>query len=309
MRAILGIDAAWTRNHPSGIALICESGPGEWKRSVVASSYADFFAKCDARPNSKPGEAAFFKDLIQVAEAKSEAHVALVLVDMPLARGSITGRRVADNAVSRCFGAQGCSTHSPNALRPVLVAEELRDGLRECGFELATRGQWPKGPALLETYPHPALLALMSVQKRVPYKVTKTATYWKRCARAVRLQKLIEQFKAIRERLAREIDEIHLDQFENATSFASLKPIEDQIDALVCAWVGIAVLKGDGVAIGDDDASVWVPKNALPFNGWKDFSGYIEFAPYASPEYMDNVVDDPPPSERWIVKESSIEPS
>jgi predicted RNase H-like nuclease len=42
-------------------------------------------------------------------------------------------------------------------------------------------------------------------------------------------------------------------------SFNALKPIEDKIDALVCAWVGIKVPEGNAVAIGDEEAAIWIP--------------------------------------------------
>jgi predicted RNase H-like nuclease len=37
----------------------------------------------------------------------------LVTVDMPVSTSPILGRRATDRAVSRAFGAQWCSAHSP----------------------------------------------------------------------------------------------------------------------------------------------------------------------------------------------------
>jgi predicted RNase H-like nuclease len=39
-----------------------------------------------------------------------------------------------------------------------------------------------------------------------------------------------------------------------------MKPIEDKIDALVCAWVGIQVLDGKAEPIGDESAAIWLPR-------------------------------------------------
>ena len=39
-----------------------------------------------------------------------------------------------------------------------------------------------------------------------------------------------------------------------------LKNLEDALDALVCAWTGIQILRGRAVAYGDDAGAIWVPK-------------------------------------------------
>jgi hypothetical protein len=36
------------------------------------------------------------------------------------------------------------------------------------------------------------------------------------------------------------------------------------VDAIVCAWVGIAVLEGRAEPFGDDDAAIWIPKDTMP---------------------------------------------
>jgi predicted RNase H-like nuclease len=38
-----------------------------------------------------------------------------------------------------------------------------------------------------------------------------------------------------------------------------LKAYEDRLDAVVCAAVAIAGLKGDARAFGDENAAIWVP--------------------------------------------------
>ena len=98
---------------------------------------------------------------------------------MPLSLQAITGRRPADNHVSRVFGARKCGTHSPSADRPGQLADELARSFATHGFALATTATVPGAPGrLLEVYPHPALLALLDARERVPYKVGRTRTYW-----------------------------------------------------------------------------------------------------------------------------------
>ena len=43
-------------------------------------------------------------------------------------------------------------------------------------------------------------------------------------------------------------------------TLASLKPVADMLDGLICAWVGIEHLEGRTVGLGDDSAAIWIPK-------------------------------------------------
>ena len=178
MRAILGIDAAWTPHNPSGVALIRESSPGTWECVALASSYEAFLAKADLKCAAATPHAVPVADLLQAAEKLAGARLCLVSADIPLSRQRIAGRRPADDEVSRSFGRCGCSAHTPSASRPGLIAEQIRGGFARLGFALATYPQDLRDCALIETYPHPALLALMKVEYRVPYKVSKSRRYF-----------------------------------------------------------------------------------------------------------------------------------
>jgi hypothetical protein len=51
MRTILGIDAAWTGNEPSGVALVIERA-GTWQCVAVAPSYSDFLGQSESKPTN-----------------------------------------------------------------------------------------------------------------------------------------------------------------------------------------------------------------------------------------------------------------
>jgi predicted RNase H-like nuclease len=161
--------------------------------------------------------------------------------------------------VSKAFGGQGCSTHSPSPERPGLLSEQIRDGFQECGFRLATSIDALTSHALIETYPHPALLSLMNSDYRVRYKVTKTAKYWPNEDQPRRRKKLLDILQSIHGELSGKISGIGCLVPESAGTFSDLKPIEDKIDALVCAWVGTQVLDGRAVPYGDEEAAIWLP--------------------------------------------------
>ncbi len=38
-----------------------------------------------------------------------------------------------------------------------------------------------------------------------------------------------------------------------------MKAFEDMLDAVICAWVGAAILDGRARAYGDDISAIWVP--------------------------------------------------
>ncbi|WP_415410119.1 hypothetical protein ACLM45_00960 [Synechococcus sp. A10-1-5-9] len=100
-----------------------------------------------------------------------------VSVDMPLATTPITSRRAADTA----------------------IADQLRERFAELGVALHTTTPARQGPALIECYPHVALLALLNRDYRVPYKVSRSAQYWKAERPPIneRIRRLLGEFTAI----------------------------------------------------------------------------------------------------------------
>ena len=200
---VLGIDAAWTAHQPSGIALVQRSKTG-WSCLAVARSYEAFIIQASGQPwdpqqkatGSRPDPAA----LLQASKLLTGAEVSCVSVDMPLATTPITSRRAADTAISSRFGPRGCAVHSPSAERPGAIADQLRADFAALGYPLHTSGSEPAGPALIECYPHVALLALLKRDYRLPYKVSRSAQYWKakKLTRRERIERLLKEFQDIK---------------------------------------------------------------------------------------------------------------
>lgn len=117
----------------------------------------------------------------------------------------------------------------------------------------------------IEVYPHPALLSLMRRSRRVPYKVSKSRTYWPELTARERIDSIVRELAAIEDALKERFgalpfttpaaDEVH--------TFSALKRHEDALDALVCAWVGTEFLAGAAVPLGDATAAIWCPRDAV----------------------------------------------
>lgn len=249
MPVVLGIDAAWTPTRHSGIALVKENLDG-WRLVRACSSVNEFLGEGDrASASPAPLDA---RSLLEAARRMAHEMPAVVAVDMPLvARGEITGRRFADNAVSSCFGAAKCSTHSPTPNRPGQVASQLRDSFADAGYVLATAGRPARPRTLIEAYPHPAVMRLLGERERVPYKIASKG----RSERAVALG----HQRRIADALRACFRDVDLEVPRDGAPLRELKAFEDTVDALVCAWVGVKYLSGGAFPYGDSTAAIWIP--------------------------------------------------
>lgn len=266
MSSILAIDAAWTDTGSSGVALLQQTHGG-WTCLGVAPSYDQFISLPDGgavdwtrhSKGTKPNPSA----LLHTAEHLLNGNaVDVVAIDMPMATVPITQRRQADHLISLEFGGRGCSTHSPNAQRPGAISDTLRQEFERLGYALATTDTPPGStPALIEVYPHPALLALSGAKYRVPYKIERARRYWPNLTSGERKCEIVAMWKAIHGVLNSTITNtgLPLPSIADASqlSVSQLKSYENGLDALICGWVGIQYLEGSCRAYGDGTGAIW----------------------------------------------------
>lgn len=264
MGLVLGIDAAWTEMGSSGVALIeCNKD----KRCVVACapSYASFIAYSEGTPIDwrKPtGGPLDPSDLLKAAERLGHAPIDVVAIDMPIARTQIEGRRTADRMISKAFGSAWASTHSPTPKRPGAYGHRLTENFAAAGYSLATAQECSADRSLIEVYPLAALVRLMDVSRRPPYKASKSAKYWKESLPDQRIDNLLSVWSVIVTCLRKEISDQHfkMPDKRDVTHLSALKPYEDALDAVISAYVGTLFLQGAAEAFGDGEAAIWVPK-------------------------------------------------
>ncbi len=205
---IVGVDLAWGERRGDGLCLL-EAGPRQAR--VMALDYTR-------------GDDALFARLEQwLGNAP-----ALVMVDAPLVCPNLTGRRPVDGEVSRRFARFHGGGHPANARicpRPVRIGARLAAAGFFLDWDLAA------GPRLAcEVYPHPALIRWLRLTRIFKYKRGPAA---RRRGEFARLQRglgacLPQRFPALR-----------LEAGVAAILRAPWsKPVEDQLDALICALVG-----------------------------------------------------------------------
>lgn len=275
MTALLGIDAAWTYKNPSGVSLLTLDDQGEWRCAALAPSYNSFLDLAEGTPidwESRPtGGSVKVGELLSAARALGADSVEVVAIDMPLSLLPITGRRAADRAVSRAFGARGASAHSPSAARPGSLSDSLRDDFAAHNYPLATKAPRPRlqpaglaHRALIEVYPHVSLLDLAEADYRLRYKVDKRQKYWPDADTDERKRLLISEFAVILESLRKHLHgiELELPVVADSPTFVALKRYEDAIDSLVCAWSALCYWRGKADAYGDETGAIWVPRTA-----------------------------------------------
>jgi predicted RNase H-like nuclease len=267
-RVVLGIDAAWTIQNPSGVSLVAEY-EGRWRLLCADHSYSNFVRRAGGRKFEEfppVGSPPIAQSLLEAAQAIANGPVSLVTIDIPLSHQPITGRRVSDNSISSHFGACGCGTHTPNDNRPGQISEKLRNDFMLAGYPLITGGGTLSGlRGVAEVYPHPALLSLVASAYRLPYKCSKVRSYWPGTDAHTRRENLLaiweEIINASSDGGGPHIDGVREHIRPEISNFGTqAKAFEDKIDAVVCAWVGICILQGMADPFGDHESAIWVPR-------------------------------------------------
>ncbi|OGS00268.1 MAG: hypothetical protein A2V88_12245 [Elusimicrobia bacterium RBG_16_66_12] len=257
---ILGFDAAWTTKNPSGLALV-DYVKGRRPTLVwVGRSFAEIGQTPVWSAKAHLGSAGMLARI---------GRVDIAVVDMPLSAKRIVRRRPSDDAISRQYSGRGAGTHSPSPDRPGKQAAIVFDALRALGLSFAAAGATVRTGCFLETYPHPAIIELIGLDYRLPYKVARRWAYTKDHVGLMSIDRfrfVAEKLGELRAALGQRIHGVSalvpdpLTILEKPGMAPGLKAIEDVLDAVVCAWVGVEFASDRAIAFGDHHSAIWLPK-------------------------------------------------
>ncbi|MDN4172323.1 DUF429 domain-containing protein [Nocardioides sp. SOB77] len=237
----IGIDLAWGERQPTGLAVLDEDGV-----------------------------------LVHVSAVRTDEEIAerlaayvegpcLVAIDAPLVVRNETGSRPAEKALTKDFRRFEAGCHPSNLSKP-----EFRDGPRgarvckRLGLDLDPRSG--RARRAIEVYPHPATIVLFGLERTLKYKdkrgrdvellrgeLLTLMTHVEAVVRTEGPDGSDSAWAALRRAV------------ETATRKSQLRVVEDQVDAVVCAYVGrFADLHPDRTTVYGDLAEGYIVTPSLP---------------------------------------------
>jgi len=226
---IIGIDLAWGEKNPDGVTILT------YDKGIdrPATSMTTGLTRGD-------------DDLLGVVNRAAIHPAVMIAVDAPLLCINETGSRPVDKLCSALFRVQEAGCYPVNrglCRRPFRIA----DALRESGYALTTSLE--RSPRFAsEVYPHPATIRLFGLDKTIKYKKGRVAG---KRSEFARYQDCLKRF------LSSEIPELAASpDHEILFSDPWRKPVEDQIDSILCAAIAHRHLRYRGArseVLGDDE--------------------------------------------------------
>jgi predicted RNase H-like nuclease/ppGpp synthetase/RelA/SpoT-type nucleotidyltranferase len=233
----LGIDLAWGQQNASGVAVL-DAACRLLHVSLVRTD-----------------------EEIEAALAPYADGRRVAGIDAPLVVTNPTGSRPAEQALSADFRRFHAGTHPANTGKP-----EFADGTR--GARIAERLGLVVHETALEVYPHAALVALFGLDRILTYKAKPGRDLEHLRSELQRLMGLVEsvvttdgEWSALRAAV------------DGATRKSELRVVEDQVDAVVCAYVAWYVDRHPErvTAYGDPESGVIVtPTLGMPVRSLRD---------------------------------------
>lgn len=275
---VLGIDAAWTAANPSGIALVTVDAGHLPQLLRIARSCDEFTSDrileaSDWLSTPPSGESLDIHHLLATIKRYTGSLPSVIVLDIPLSPLPICGRRSADNAISASYAKQWAGTHTPSKERPGPVSAALYRQLTSAGYiwmDVSKPSHLNRNVrCFIETYPHPVIVDMLGLEKRLRYKTTKRRKYWRNLTAEECWTNVASELDRLRDALASRINGI-VDRIPEARILLGTVPrgrdtvfkgLEDALDAIVCAFTGCEFLAGRANAFGDQHSAIWLPRH------------------------------------------------
>jgi predicted RNase H-like nuclease/ppGpp synthetase/RelA/SpoT-type nucleotidyltranferase len=213
----VGIDLAWGESRPSGVAVLDPGG----RLLHVSAQGSD--------------------DEIVAAVGEYVDDACLVGIDAPLVVVNETGNRPCEAALNRDFARFDAGAHPSNTGKPELAGTPRGARLAQAlGLDIDPASTAAR--RAIEVYPHPATVALFRLGRTLKYKHKANRPVAQLRSELLRLVSLLEGLRSASVPL-------HLNghepwrqlrrDVEDATRKSELRRAEDQVDAVVCAYVAM----------------------------------------------------------------------
>jgi len=211
---VAGIDLAWGSRARTGVALTDEHGALLKSASVTTDE--------------------------QIADFLSGSSPTVIAIDAPIIVTNASGMRECEQDLSKDFRRFHAGTHPTNLSRPSMQPEPRAKRLvaaHEWSTDVAL-SPGPMAPVALEVYPHSSMVGLFGLDRVLEYKA--------KSGRTLEMRKA--QFATLMTLMVRHCDDTLLLTSSNrwhelaksakhATQQSQLNLIEDEIDAIFCAYV------------------------------------------------------------------------
>ncbi len=205
----VGVDLAWGERRPSGLAVL----DAEARLLHIATVHSD--------------------DEIEAHLAPYVEGPCLVAFDAPLIVTNATGSRPAEQALAKDFRRFEAAPHPSNTSKPEFVAGSR--GARVCRrlrLDMDPRSGRPR--RAIEVYPHPATIVLFGLGRTLKYKDKRG-----RDLDLLRSELLVLMAHVERIVTTDRAWQALRTQAEEATRKSHLREVEDQVDAVICAYIAL----------------------------------------------------------------------
>lgn len=238
----VGIDLAWGDRRPTGLAVLDAQG----RLLAVSTVRTD--------------------EEIEAALASYVEGECLVAIDAPLIVRNATGNRPAEKALNKDFARFDAGAHPSNTAKPEFTPQPR--GARVASLLGLDINPWSRRPRRgIEVYPHPATVALFRLGRTLKYKDKPGRDLEQLRAELLVLMRLVEG-------LAHTEPALHVDgpawrtlrdAVTGAGRKSELRVVEDQVDAVVCAYIALfADLRREDTVVYGDLETGYIVTPALP---------------------------------------------
>jgi predicted RNase H-like nuclease len=220
--AFIGIDLAWSRNNPTGAAIVRGDGCGAEMIDTALLGGDD--------------------QIVDYISAAAGAGPAIVAVDAPLVVPNTSGRRPGEHELGKIFAKHQAGAHPANrglaVFRQGVRGEELVRRLEIHRFKhKATIDAGMKTRQVIEVYPHAAMVALFELDRTLKYKAKPKRAIEVRRAAWGEYQRYLNALAECDPPLRNQAELTGLDVA--SLRGRRLKEYEDRVDALVCAYIAL----------------------------------------------------------------------